>query len=277
MRTQLYIGEAARLLDITPKTIRHYQKVGLLEATELSTGGYRLFDAQDVLRLQQIRRLQTYGLSLKQIKHILGTPQHAHSLREVLQSLDQELAQQIRELEERRAKIQALLSDEYMELPVHSPTLELVKDVLGEQLEHVSPQAWELEIRVNTLLDGFDWQSGHQTIIQAMLSFFSEHPDTYQCLLDLNEGLAHLASEPVDSPAVEALLDACEQTDTSIRELLAYLMASMPAKKQMEQPLSSILSELMRNVFSPAQQRFLTAFGNRYVHVPAARKEAGHE
>ena len=40
MRTQLHIGEIAQLLGITPKAIRHYQKVGLLAEPERSEAGY---------------------------------------------------------------------------------------------------------------------------------------------------------------------------------------------------------------------------------------------
>ena len=74
MRTLLQIGEIAQLLGVTPKTIRHYQKIGLIAEPDRTEAGYRLFNAQDLLRLQRIRRLQALGLSLKQIKTLLGEP-----------------------------------------------------------------------------------------------------------------------------------------------------------------------------------------------------------
>lgn len=43
MRTQLHIGEVAQLLGVTPRTIRHYQKVGLLAEPERTGAGYRLY------------------------------------------------------------------------------------------------------------------------------------------------------------------------------------------------------------------------------------------
>lgn len=51
MRTQLHIGEIAQLLGVTPKAIRHYQKVGLLAEPERTEAGYRLYGAQELLRL----------------------------------------------------------------------------------------------------------------------------------------------------------------------------------------------------------------------------------
>lgn len=62
MRNRLTIGEAARLLGITPKAIRHYHKIGLLSEPERTASDYRLYDATALLRLQRIRRLQAMGL-----------------------------------------------------------------------------------------------------------------------------------------------------------------------------------------------------------------------
>lgn len=87
-RTQLHIGEVAQLLGVTPKTIRHYQRIGLLNEPERTRAGYRLYNAQDILHLHRIKRLQSLGLSLKQIKALLGQSSDKRSLREVLQALD---------------------------------------------------------------------------------------------------------------------------------------------------------------------------------------------
>src|SRR5579859_6998908 len=94
MGTQLHIGEVAKLLGVSAKTIRHYHKVGLLAEPPRSDGGYRLYTASDLVRLQRIRRLQALGLSLKQIKTLLGehVSQRERSLREVLQALLEELS-----------------------------------------------------------------------------------------------------------------------------------------------------------------------------------------
>jgi DNA-binding transcriptional MerR regulator len=114
MRTLLQIGEIAQLLGVTPKTIRHYEKIGMLAQPERTRAGYRLYDAQDLLRLQRIRHLQALGLSLKKIRVLLGEPEHQYSSRDVLQSLDKELAAQIQALEERRNKIRAILDEDVL-------------------------------------------------------------------------------------------------------------------------------------------------------------------
>lgn len=46
MRERLRIGEAARLVGVTPKTVRHYEKIGLLPKAERSESGYRLYSTR---------------------------------------------------------------------------------------------------------------------------------------------------------------------------------------------------------------------------------------
>jgi DNA-binding transcriptional MerR regulator len=58
MREQFHIGEVAALVGVSPKTIRYYHEVGLLAEPPRTGAGYRLYTAQDLLRLQRIRRLR---------------------------------------------------------------------------------------------------------------------------------------------------------------------------------------------------------------------------
>ena len=93
MREQLHIGEVAALVGVSPKTIRYYHEVGLLAEPGRTEAGYRLYTAQDLLRLQRVRRLRALGLPLERIKEILGKPDSEHelALRHALQMLVEEL------------------------------------------------------------------------------------------------------------------------------------------------------------------------------------------
>ena len=60
MNRQLRIGEAAREVGLSPKTIRYYERIGLIpppERTEtwFAGHGYRLFDDEDLRRLRFVR------------------------------------------------------------------------------------------------------------------------------------------------------------------------------------------------------------------------------
>ena len=86
-RRRLTIGEAARLLGMTPRAIRHYERLGLLEEPERSAAGYRLYGAGDLLRLRRIKRLRELGLGLRRIGEILDAPEAGVGRRRVLKTL----------------------------------------------------------------------------------------------------------------------------------------------------------------------------------------------
>lgn len=68
----LKIGEVANLTGMSVKTIRYYEEIGLLEPTTTrAESGYRLFNSQVLNRLAFIKRSQSLGLSLSEIRDIL--------------------------------------------------------------------------------------------------------------------------------------------------------------------------------------------------------------
>lgn len=69
---EMHIGELARLAGINRRTLRYYERIGLLPPSARTPAGYRLYSAQDAERLAFIRRAQTLGLSLAEIADILA-------------------------------------------------------------------------------------------------------------------------------------------------------------------------------------------------------------
>jgi MerR family transcriptional regulator, copper efflux regulator len=67
----LYISQIARQATVPVKTIRYYEEVGLLPKPERTPAGYRLYPADAVDRLQFIKKAQSLGLQLVDIKEIL--------------------------------------------------------------------------------------------------------------------------------------------------------------------------------------------------------------
>ena len=68
----LRIQEVADLVGLTARSIRYYEEVGLLEPAARSEGAYRLYDADDVARLQFIKGLRDdAGFSLAEIGQLL--------------------------------------------------------------------------------------------------------------------------------------------------------------------------------------------------------------
>lgn len=71
---ELYsIGETARLLGVSVQTLRHYDKMGLLEPDFInSETGYRYYSFNKFHYIDRIKYLQRFGLSLDEIKIIIS-------------------------------------------------------------------------------------------------------------------------------------------------------------------------------------------------------------
>ncbi len=77
------IGVVARELGLTPRAIRYYQEFGLLRPAVRVKGADRLFDASDVQRLSEIKRLrEVIGFSLAEIAELLDTDDVREQLRQ---------------------------------------------------------------------------------------------------------------------------------------------------------------------------------------------------
>ncbi|MGW4043326.1 helix-turn-helix domain-containing protein [Streptomyces sp. NPDC004721] len=68
----LTIGELARVTGLTVRTIRYWSDEGALPPVARSTGGYRLYDAASVARLELIRTLRELGLGLADVRRVLA-------------------------------------------------------------------------------------------------------------------------------------------------------------------------------------------------------------
>jgi DNA-binding transcriptional MerR regulator len=66
------IGELARVTGLTVRTIRYWSDEGALPPVARSAGGYRLYDAASVARLELIRTLRELGLGLADVRRVLA-------------------------------------------------------------------------------------------------------------------------------------------------------------------------------------------------------------
>ncbi len=66
------IGEVADRTGLSLRTIRYYEEVGLVTPSGRTTGGFRLYSANDVSRLLLIRRMKPLGFSLDEMRDVLS-------------------------------------------------------------------------------------------------------------------------------------------------------------------------------------------------------------
>lgn len=68
------IGELAKLVGVSVRTLRHYDAVGLLAPSGATPSGYRLYDAAALERLEQILYFRELGFALEEIRDIMESP-----------------------------------------------------------------------------------------------------------------------------------------------------------------------------------------------------------
>ncbi|MBW4649673.1 MAG: MerR family transcriptional regulator [Kastovskya adunca ATA6-11-RM4] len=65
------IGELAHKAGVTPRTVRYYEKLGLISPSEREGKGFRYYSEAELAKLRKIDALQSLGLSLEEIGSIL--------------------------------------------------------------------------------------------------------------------------------------------------------------------------------------------------------------
>lgn len=65
------IGEFAEYAGVTPRTIRYYESLGLLEPGEREGHGFRYYTEAELTRLKKIEVLKQLGLTLEEIGEVL--------------------------------------------------------------------------------------------------------------------------------------------------------------------------------------------------------------
>jgi DNA-binding transcriptional MerR regulator len=115
MDAMLRIGELASYVGVTPRTVRFYHQRGLLPEPERNAAGYRLYDADAVLRLSRVVALASAGVPLARIHDLLDAAQDV--LADALADIDATLRDRIRELKADRERIGRLRAGDALVLP----------------------------------------------------------------------------------------------------------------------------------------------------------------
>jgi MerR family transcriptional regulator/heat shock protein HspR len=88
------ISIAAELAGMHPQTLRQYDRLGLVSPTRTS-GKSRRYSMRDVVKLQEISRLGTEGVSLEGIRRILELEDQVGALRDRVRELESALADEL--------------------------------------------------------------------------------------------------------------------------------------------------------------------------------------
>ncbi len=77
------VKQFSKLAGVTPRTLRHYDAIGLLKLSRVGDNGYRYYREELLLRLQQILFYRELDMPLEDIKKIM-----AQSRFDVLKALE---------------------------------------------------------------------------------------------------------------------------------------------------------------------------------------------
>lgn len=145
------VGEVAKMMDVTVRTLQHYDKEGLLSPSAISEGGRRLYTDKDIVKLHQILSLKHLGFSLDDIKNRLiplDTPNEIAAVLEqqatAVQRKIDSLSESLRELEALRAEVLQMQSVDFkkyadiiVNLQMKNDYYWLIKHFDDQTLDHI--------------------------------------------------------------------------------------------------------------------------------------------
>lgn len=110
----LTIGQLARYVGVSTKTVRVYHAKGLLPEPERDSSGYRRYPAQAVVELVKIRMLADAGVPLARIRELASAPDQLDA---ALQQIDADLGIRIKQLRETQHRLRKLAAGDIRYLP----------------------------------------------------------------------------------------------------------------------------------------------------------------
>lgn len=145
------VGEVAKKMDVTVRTLQHYDREGLLSPSAISEGGRRLYTNKDIVKLHQILSLKHLGFSLDDIKNrliSLDTPNEIAAVLEqqatAVQRKIDSLSESLRELEALRAEVLQMQSVDFkkyadiiVNLQMKNDYYWLIKHFDDQTLDHI--------------------------------------------------------------------------------------------------------------------------------------------
>src|SRR5512141_2542695 len=105
------IGEISRLVDLSQRTIRYYEEIGLLHSVRRIEHGKRVYTDDDVRRLKFINKLKVLGLSLAEMVALEKIYRNQRNNREIIPKLIAILDERAAQIDDRINQLNALKSE----------------------------------------------------------------------------------------------------------------------------------------------------------------------
>ncbi len=105
------IGEVAKMLNITPRTIRYYEELKLMDEPLRIDNGIRLYSKDDIRRLKFILKLKELGLTLKEMLELADIYNEHKQEKTILPRLIELLDAHISKIDKKISRLASLRND----------------------------------------------------------------------------------------------------------------------------------------------------------------------
>jgi effector-binding domain-containing protein len=136
------IGDFSKLSQVTVKTLRYYDELGLLKPAHIDRfTSYRFYSADQLPRLNRILVLKDLGFPLEQIGRLLDADVSPEQIRGMLQLRQAELQQHIETEQARLARVEARLRhvDKEHIMPAYDVVIKKIEPQMVATLRRVIP------------------------------------------------------------------------------------------------------------------------------------------
>ena len=129
MKKYFSVGEAAKAVNTTSETLRHYDRIGLVKPSKKDEWtNYRYYTEQDIVRLNTVRALQHMDLPLQEIKKVLEYDD-LEKIVDFLSAAEIKADEKIKALQYSKSKIQLAKADYERKLKLRpKPSGTFIKD-----------------------------------------------------------------------------------------------------------------------------------------------------
>lgn len=237
------IGDLAKQTGLSIRTLHYYDEIELLSPSHRTDAGHRLYDEQDIVRLQQILSLRQLGFALHEIRECLANPEFSlpkvidlHRIRLQAQIvLSQNLLKRLNSIAKEIATRQAIAVKNLM---AAMETLTMTEQYLtAEQQETLEARFHSIEaewsemqglaqdiLREGTELTSVKCQTLAQYWQRMMTTLIGGDTDLYQSLTRLyaTEGPTTISWGKLDAASFEFILKAVAFTSLT-HELSLHL------------------------------------------------------
>lgn len=189
------IGEISKETNVTTRTLRYYEEIGLLKPSYVAESGYRYYSKDDVITLQQITTFKKLGFKLSEIKKVLK--EEKGNSEERWKSAIQNEIQTIQAEVKRLQDLEKLLYTTF-----HS--IELTGELKTEDLMLFIKSVQGIEQRENFRQKYFTEEE--QKVIEDLPTLEENDERTKEWLQVLRE-IRQRINEPVDSPEIQKLAE----------------------------------------------------------------------